>query len=90
MQLQLLVDALREHVLVQDVILADETPVQMLAPGEKKIHRAYVWVYCSTRFRHSRLWFLTSVLAVQASMRATYLGSGTALGKGNVQLGYVL
>jgi transposase len=35
-QLQPLVDALREHVLAQGVIHADETPVQMLAPGERK------------------------------------------------------
>ncbi|VVN98784.1 IS66 family transposase ISPpu14 [Pseudomonas fluorescens] len=46
-QRQPLVDALREAVLAQGVIHADETPVQMLAPGEKKTHRAYVWA-CST------------------------------------------
>lgn len=50
MQLQPLVDALREVVLVQRVVHADETPVQMLAPGEKKTHRAYVWAYCTTPF----------------------------------------
>ena len=44
-QLQPLVDALREAVLAQRVVHADETPVQMLAPGEKKTHRAYVWAY---------------------------------------------
>lgn len=32
------------------MIHADETPVQMLAPGEKKIHRAYVWADCTTPF----------------------------------------
>jgi hypothetical protein len=32
------------------VIHADETPVQMLAPGEKKTHRAYVWAYSTTPF----------------------------------------
>ena len=37
-------------VLAQRVVHADETPVQMLAPGEKKTHRAYVWAYCSTPF----------------------------------------
>ncbi len=47
-QLQPLVDALREAVLAQQVVHADETPVQMLAPGEKKTHRAYVWAYCTT------------------------------------------
>ncbi|WP_200986630.1 IS66 family transposase [Pseudomonas cichorii] len=49
-QLQPLVDALREAVLAQRVVHADETPVQMLAPGEKKTHRAYVWAYSSTPF----------------------------------------
>lgn len=49
-QLQPLVDALREAVLGQRVIHADEAPVQMLAPGEKKTHRAYVWAYSTTPF----------------------------------------
>lgn len=49
-RLQPLVDALREAVLSQRVVHADETPVQMLAPGEKKTHRAYVWAYCTTPF----------------------------------------
>ncbi|HHK0532126.1 TPA: IS66 family transposase [Pseudomonas aeruginosa] len=49
-QLQPLVDALREAVLAQRIVHADETPVQMLAPGEKKTHRAYVWAYCTTPF----------------------------------------
>ena len=49
-QLQQLVDALREAVLAQRVVHADETPVQMLSPGEKKTHRAYVWAYCTTPF----------------------------------------
>jgi transposase len=42
-QLQPLLDALREAVLAEGVIHADETPVQMLAPREKKTRRAYVW-----------------------------------------------
>ena len=49
-QLQPLADALREQVLAQGVIHAEETPVQMLSPGEKKTHRAYVWAYCTTPF----------------------------------------
>jgi hypothetical protein len=49
-QLQPLVDALREAVLAQRVVHADETPVQMLAPGEKITHRAYVWAYRTTPF----------------------------------------
>ena len=49
-RLQPLVDALREALLSQGVIHADETPVQMLAPGERKTHRAYVWAYSTTPF----------------------------------------
>ncbi|WP_341782613.1 IS66 family transposase, partial [Ectopseudomonas mendocina] len=48
--LQPLVDALRDCLLQQDVILADETPVQMLAPGTKKTQRAYVWAYAPSPF----------------------------------------
>lgn len=47
-QLQPLVNALREVVLEHNVVHVDETPVQMLAPGEKKTHRAYVWGYATT------------------------------------------
>lgn len=49
-QLQPLVDALREAVLAEGVIHADETSVQTLAPGEKKTHRVSVWAYSSTPF----------------------------------------
>ena len=49
-QLQPLVDALREVVLGQNIIHADETPVQMLTPGAKKTHRAYVWAYATSQF----------------------------------------
>jgi transposase len=48
--LQPLVDALRETLVAHPVLHADETPVQMLAPGKKKTHRAYVWAYASTTF----------------------------------------
>ncbi|TFB37143.1 IS66 family transposase [Pseudomonas sp. F01002] len=47
-QLQPLVDALREVVLTHGVVHADETPVQVLMPGAKKTHRAYVWAYATT------------------------------------------
>lgn len=47
-QLQPLVDALREVVLEHSVVHADETPVQVLMPGVKKTHRAYVWAYATT------------------------------------------
>ncbi|WP_420390559.1 IS66 family transposase [Marinobacter sp.] len=49
-QLQPLVDALRNVLLQHNVLHADETPVSMLAPGKKKTHRAYVWAYCTTPF----------------------------------------
>lgn len=48
--LQPLVEALRETLLEQCVLHADETPVPMLAPGKKKTHRAYVWAYASTHY----------------------------------------
>ncbi|WP_152386918.1 IS66 family transposase [Azotobacter salinestris] len=53
-QLQPLVDALRDIVLEQNVIHADETPVQMLAPGMKKTRRAYVWAYVPSPFAELR------------------------------------
>ncbi len=49
-QLQPLVDALRDVVLGQQVIHADETPVQMLMPETKKTHRSYVWAYATSQF----------------------------------------
>jgi transposase len=47
-QLQPLVDALREELLAHAVLHADETPVAMLKPGHGKTHRAYLWSYCTT------------------------------------------
>ena len=44
-QLQPLVDALRQELLGHRVLHADETPVAMLKPGNKKTHRAYLWAY---------------------------------------------
>ncbi len=49
-QLQPLVDALRNVLLQHTVLHADETPVSILAPGKKKTHRAYVWADCTTPF----------------------------------------
>ena len=49
-QLQPVVDALRDVVFGQSVVHADETPVQMLAPGSKKTHRSYVWAYATSQF----------------------------------------
>jgi len=49
-QLQPLVDALKEAILSHDVLHADETPVAMLKPGNGKTHRAYLWTYCPGAF----------------------------------------
>jgi transposase len=49
-QLQPLVDALKAVMLTSQVLHADETPVAMLKPGNKKTHRAYVWTYCTTSY----------------------------------------
>ncbi len=48
--LQPLVDALREAMFERDVLHADETPVPMLAPGQGKTHKAYVWAYGTTSY----------------------------------------
>lgn len=53
-RLQPLVDALHEALLQQDVLHADETPVQMLVPGKGKMQRAYVWAYATTQFADMR------------------------------------
>ena len=48
--LQPLVDALREEMFERSVLHADETPVAMLAPGQGKTHKAYVWAYGTTSY----------------------------------------
>tara|TARA_Y100000782_G_scaffold16900_1_gene17295 strand:- start:4035 stop:4253 length:219 start_codon:yes stop_codon:yes gene_type:complete len=49
-RLQPLVDVLHEHLLLQPILHADETPVPMLAPGKKKTHKAYLWAYATSPF----------------------------------------
>lgn len=49
-QLQPLVDALKDSMLKHAVVHADETPVAMLKPGNKKTHRAYLWAYAPGAF----------------------------------------
>ena len=49
-QLQPLVDALKDEMLGHTVLHADETPVQMLKPGNGKTHRAYLWAYAPGAF----------------------------------------
>lgn len=53
-QLQPLVDALKKEMLRGSVLHADETPVAMLKPGNKKTHRAYLWAYAPGRFEDLR------------------------------------
>lgn len=49
-QLQPLVDALKNDILSHAVLHADETPVAMLKPGNKKTHRSYLWAYAPGAF----------------------------------------
>jgi transposase len=51
-QLQPLVDALKSSMLQHAVLHADETPVAMLKPGDKKTHRAYWWAYAPGAFEN--------------------------------------
>ena len=51
-QLQPLVDALKDDILSHPVLHADETPVEMLKPGTKKTHRAYLWAYAPGAFEN--------------------------------------
>jgi transposase len=53
-QLQPLVDALKADILSHRVVHADETPVQMLKPGNGKTHRAYLWAYAAGAFEETR------------------------------------
>ena len=54
-QLQPLVDAMRDDLLQHRILHADETPVAMLDPGAGKTHRAYLWSYCTPGLQDERL-----------------------------------
>lgn len=47
LQLAPLAQALKQSLLKQSILHADETPVPMLKPGKKKTHKAYIWAYAS-------------------------------------------
>jgi transposase len=49
-KLQPLVDVLKEWLLAQDILHADETPVPMLKPGLGRTHRAYLWSYSTSEY----------------------------------------
>ncbi len=71
-QFQPLVDALRDVVLGQQIIQADETPVQMLMPGTKKNPQFLIsgpMPPASSRTRQR--WFTTSALAAPENTLAT-------------------
>ena len=53
-QLQPLLDALEADFLTHSVVNADETPVQMLKPGNGKIHQAYLWAYAAGAFEDTK------------------------------------
>ena len=40
-------DRLKARLLMRSVLHADESPVQQLAPGKGKTHKAYLWAYCA-------------------------------------------
>ena len=54
-QLQPLVDAMRNELLQHRVLHADETPVSMLKPGNGKTHRAYLWAYATGAFENTKV-----------------------------------
>lgn len=45
-------DRLKALLLARSVLHADESPVQQLAPGKGKTHKAYLWAYCSNTLDH--------------------------------------
>ena len=49
-ELEPLVDTLKEMLLQQQVIHADETPVTVMQIGEKKPKKGYVWAYATTQY----------------------------------------
>ena len=53
-RLKPLAEALQAFILRHAVVHADETPVSLLAPGQGKTKKAYVWVYRTTNFMAQR------------------------------------
>ena len=54
-QLQPLVDTMRNELLQHRVLHADETPVSMLKRGNGQTHRAYLWAYATGAFENTRV-----------------------------------
>ena len=45
-------ERLKALLLARSVLHADELPVQQLAPGTGKTHKAYLWAYCANTLDH--------------------------------------
>jgi transposase len=74
-QLQPLVDALKTEILRHAVLHADETPVQMLKPGNKKTHRAYLWAYAPGAFENLKAVVFDFCESRAGEHARTFLGS---------------
>lgn len=58
LQLAPVAQALKGFLLNQPVLHADETPVPMLKPGNKKTHKAYLWAYANpTNAEHKAVYY---------------------------------
>lgn len=74
-RLQPLVDALRDAILAQPILHADETPVQVLEPGSKKTHRAYLWAYTPGVFQDLNAVVYDFTPGRSGSYARTFLGN---------------
>ena len=74
-QLQPLVDALKTEILRHTVLHADETPVEMLKPGNKKTHRAYLWAYAPGAFEDLKAVVFDFCESRAGEHARTFLGS---------------
>ncbi len=75
-QLQPLVDALRDVVIGQQVVHADETPVQMLSPGSKRTTALMFERTPSASSAKQPLSFMTSAPVVPVNMLVTSCKAG--------------
>ena len=74
-RLQPLGDALRDAILAQPILHADETPVQVLEPGSKKTHRAYLWAYTPGVFQDLNAVVYDFTPGRSGSYARTFLGN---------------
>ena len=79
-RLQPLVDAMKAEILQHRVLHADETPVQMLKPGDGKTHRAYLWAYAPGAFEDIKAVVYDFCESRAVAMQPQYLGlAGTRI-----------